>query len=877
MRTPMARHAGAASVIAAPPKVRRMTFPMSSAGDRLQGLIRASSALAALPAGSGPADVLAALYREVALLYGISNFIISLYDRDQATLHCGFAMVEGAPYPIERFPPLPLGSGPTSQVVRAGRPLIISDVQREGGNWNIRRIGDGPAPRSIVLAPMMRGGDVVGVVQAQSYQPDAFSNEDAAMLAILANQAAAAHEAVRQRDEARAAARRAHLLDSASRRLGDTLDLKEVLAALAAEVGRELGAGCMVLLLNPTADAYEARAVSHRDTALRPLMAALERRPFDPLQTSVIGATVLRGKPLFVDDLSAVQLPETLRLAVHTFGLRGALVTPITRRGAVLGVVVILGTEAYPLREDDRQLADALADRAAAAIDHGRLHEEMTVQRQFLEQLIETEPVGIAVVRGGRPKYEVANAAYRRWLGIDDIIGQDFESVNRTINPRLAERGQRMAERVLRGGRPARMKDLQLSAGAEPRYASIVLQPLPPRGGVTDGFLMLVWDTTDAVLARRRLSQLALQSAEHAAGVEAVIANMAEGVLVAAADGTVQLLNEAGRAILGRPLPDTPIRVWQFMDLLQIEPTAGSLTPFSAAALWQVDRPMTGNEAMIRRPDGAARTIRWSVAPLPGPGDGWSGTVTSFEDITDRRALEHAREEFLAQASHELRTPLTSVLAYLQLVDRRVQRDPTMAPAMVEAVSGALAQAQRLRELVTDLLDASRIRQGRLELRREPVELAMLLRDLVARQRASESGELHVFRFNAPPEPVVGHWDSGRIRQVFVNLLSNAVKYSPSGGLVTVTISATAGEAVVVVQDQGIGIAADELPKLFRPFARSENIAARNISGFGLGLYICRDIVERHGGTIAVASAAGRGTAFTVRLPRLAPSVREAG
>jgi signal transduction histidine kinase len=242
--------------------------------------------------------------------------------------------------------------------------------------------------------------------------------------------------------------------------------------------------------------------------------------------------------------------------------------------------------------------------------------------------------------------------------------------------------------------------------------------------------------------------------------------------------------------------------------------------------------------------------------------------VMIFEDITERRALEAAREEFLAQASHELRTPLTSMLAYLQLTSRRLASEPALQGRLREAVDGATAQAQRLRELINDLLDASRIRQGRLELRREPVDLVALVSRVVDEHRDADPRRRHTFVVETPSGPVLGEWDTERLRQVFANLLGNAVKYSPRGGDIQVRVDTVGDDARVSVRDHGIGIPESEIPRMFRPFGRLEQLAARNIPGFGLGLYISRDIVERHGGHISVESTPEEGSTFTVTLPR---------
>jgi signal transduction histidine kinase len=230
-----------------------------------------------------------------------------------------------------------------------------------------------------------------------------------------------------------------------------------------------------------------------------------------------------------------------------------------------------------------------------------------------------------------------------------------------------------------------------------------------------------------------------------------------------------------------------------------------------------------------------------------------------------------AREQFVTLASHELKTPLTSIKGVAQLIARRLQQQPDPPPAIVRLVEQLQSEVERLQTLVADLLDVARIQQGRLALHVEQVDLAELVRTVVARfEIAPELTPRHQLRIEAA-DGIVGHWDPARIDQVLTNLVSNALKYSPDGGDVRIGIGREPGSAVVAVSDPGIGIAPEDQEHLFEPFTRS--VAAREAArGSGLGLHIVAQIVERHGGTIQVASRLGAGSTFTIRLPLAAPN-----
>jgi signal transduction histidine kinase len=228
------------------------------------------------------------------------------------------------------------------------------------------------------------------------------------------------------------------------------------------------------------------------------------------------------------------------------------------------------------------------------------------------------------------------------------------------------------------------------------------------------------------------------------------------------------------------------------------------------------------------------------------------------------RAREEAtrlKEDFLSAAAHDLKTPLTTVVAQAQFLERKATRDPS-APSDLQGLQRIVREAQRLSALVTDLLDAARMEQGRLVADREPIDLGALVSSVTARQQSvTHATEVEV------RGAVVGNYDGRRIEQLLENLIENARKYSPEATPVSVSIWQENGEARITVQDRGIGIPAADLPRIFDRFARASNVDDRKFHGMGLGLYICRGIVEEHGGRIWAESEIGKGSTFHVALP----------
>jgi signal transduction histidine kinase len=224
-------------------------------------------------------------------------------------------------------------------------------------------------------------------------------------------------------------------------------------------------------------------------------------------------------------------------------------------------------------------------------------------------------------------------------------------------------------------------------------------------------------------------------------------------------------------------------------------------------------------------------------------------------------------------ASHELRTPLTAVSGFIQVARRRITRAAGFENAVewkeeagrtAETLEQAQRQSRRLGRLVDELLDVSRLQLGRVELHQREIDLFASLGQVLERIKLMHT--THTFQLEAIETPAPVLVDQDRMDQVFENLLGNAVKYSPSGGTVAIRVAIDGGEAHVSIADQGIGISADELNNVFNLFYRSPDPRAGHVGGLGLGLYISREIVTRHGGRMW-AESSGNGSTFHVVLP----------
>jgi signal transduction histidine kinase len=246
-----------------------------------------------------------------------------------------------------------------------------------------------------------------------------------------------------------------------------------------------------------------------------------------------------------------------------------------------------------------------------------------------------------------------------------------------------------------------------------------------------------------------------------------------------------------------------------------------------------------------------------------------AAVVLESRALIDEAARVQARDEalrlkddFLSAAAHDLKTPLTALIAQAQLMERRSLRDP-QRPADLDGIQRMIADGQRLRRLVTELLDVGRVEQGRLVDKREEVELVSLVQAVCERHSTAR----HPCIFSAG-ESIHGMYDPVRIDQLIDNLVENAIKYSPQGGEVQVTVWREDETARIDVTDQGIGVPASDLSHLFDRFHRGSNVDDRKFAGMGLGLFICRGIAEQHGGRLWATSAGpGCGSTFHLSLP----------
>jgi PAS domain S-box-containing protein len=357
------------------------------------------------------------------------------------------------------------------------------------------------------------------------------------------------------------------------------------------------------------------------------------------------------------------------------------------------------------------------------------------------------------------------------------------------------------------------------------------------------------------VLAGLRAEEQFEEAVGQVAHLNALLESLHEAVTIVDSAGRVLLMNPAARALFG----DTPLQPLDLRDLND--------APLPSDA-WPIERAIRGEvfadaELVLVRPDGARLRLLSSGSAIRDNGQVVLSIVV-HRDVTALRLLEQTKEDYLALISHDLRAPLTSVQTAAQLLQRLLAGDTAIDSAYVKQTTSIVTNTRRMNSMIQELLESSRLESKTMTLKKRPLAIVPLLRDIVDRVGAER------VRIQPPPAgaaPLAVYADAERIERVLTNLITNALKYSPPDKSVDIKVELGRDETIVSVVDRGEGIAADELARLFQRFTRGRAGPKADVAGLGLGLYIARLIVEAHGGRLWADSEIGMGSTFSFALP----------
>lgn len=360
-----------------------------------------------------------------------------------------------------------------------------------------------------------------------------------------------------------------------------------------------------------------------------------------------------------------------------------------------------------------------------------------------------------------------------------------------------------------------------------------------------------------------RNAQLYTQIRREKQRMDTLLDSAPDGILILTADHTIERCNRAFARLLGKPVQE--IVSTSHEDVIQwAKLSRGPTLEQAEAGGW----PLTPNatiytEGDLERPDKQPLPVGITYAPLLSGEGLLINIIATIRDITHFREADELKSTFISVISHELKTPVALIKGYVGTLRRE---DAVWDPEVVDDSLAVIEdEADRLTELIENLLDATRLQAGTLALSRSEVSLAIMAERLAERFRTQTDSHAIVVDF---PEnfPVILA-DEDRLEQVFYNLLSNAVKYSPQGGEILISGQIRPEQVVICVTDQGPGIAPGDIPHVFDRFYRSKE-ASRTTKGAGLGLFLARAVVEAHGGRIWVDPQPEEGARICFSLPR---------
>ncbi len=787
-------------------------------------------------------------------------------------------------YPVATLESLriAMGQGITGYVAQTGIPLIVDDAARDARAYYIP--GTEVVDESMLAVPINFEGRVIGVITLSRLGIHQFSESDSRLLEIFVSEAAIEFENARLYQETQKKSRE---LLASFHRVGDALaaglDLNEtlqIITHMAAEMVR--ARGCAILLVNEADGDLVFRAAKGLPIELNG-----STRPHAGRGMS--WEVVRKGEPYLVPDLPVVARPEWMNQP-GAEDLRSYLGVPLVLGGRTIGVLAVFGNRTDQFNQADVEFLSSFAHQGAIAIRNAQLFSSLQERVRELAGLAEISH-SVATLTNLEDTYRELSRSIAQLIHADSCVlllaDRDETLIPQFpaygFSPELLSEMRFQVDGAVEQSEgafcPAQSVDgLVVTCAGQWTHQPWLVAPMRAQdkligavlvsGRMVSAFnendirLLTILSANAAVIVQNAILFQSVESERDE--LDAIISNTSDSIIILDQNNCVTRINPAAETLTGWHAPEVVGQPCQELFLGQL-PASGKGAEATSSMLQVVEKRQSIPyfEAVVVTREGEERDVAASYSYVHTVERGEGMGVIIATDISRLREVERMKSEFVSMVSHELRTPLGLIKGYAStLLNPQLNIDDATAHRFLMGIDGA---SDRLAKLIENILSASRMESGLFKLTTQEMDISQVVSSAVATARSTSRG--HEITLEMPDKPIHVEGDRVQIELVMDNLVGNAIKYSPMGRPIHVEVHERGSEVEVRVTDEGIGIAAHHLPRIFDKFYRVEGGYSRKTPGSGLGLYICRNIIEAHRGRIWAESTPGQGSAFTFVLP----------
>jgi PAS domain S-box-containing protein len=814
------------------------------------------------------------------------------------------------------------------EMIRTGQAIHVPDVREDIRFPSLIE----PERLSWLGIPLLAKAELIGVIAIEKKEAEFYLPEQIQAAVTFASQSAISlenarlyEESVRRATELTERSQRLALLNRLSTELGQTLDVDLITHLTAEEMLSALKPNRVaVILINSQGRCTVQVEIPETKETLPMLL------PETPLFTRL---SETRGSFSTQDAEIEPELRPLWEAYLQPHKIASLLLLPLVTGNNLLGWVMCQNAKPHRYGSSETDLARTICNQAAVAMQNARLYVETRLLTEDLEKRVSERTIELRqehqntqtllrIITELSSSLEINAVLIRTMAVLNESTGAEQSLILMVANPNQSYRAgldlapvdrslpvakveQEISRWVIRKRTPTLVTDISneprwpLSGGVKPEYRSVLAVPLIVGEDVLGSLLLFhrqpgffYFEIADLVEAAARQIAVALNNSElfnlirdqseRLGGMlrdqqiesnrsRAILEAVADGVLVTDATNRITLVNPSSERILnlkfeevvGKPLE-------QFSGIFGIagDEWMQTIERWSTSPEEYQSGDSYGEQISLDN----GRVVAVNLAPVIWRST-FLGTVSIFRDITHEVRVDRLKTEFIANVSHELRTPLTSIKGYAEVM--LMGASGQVNDQQRHFLTVIKTNAERLGTLVNELLDVSRIESGRVTISSQPVDIRPLATNAMdaIRARSSEEGKPMEFTLTMPKELPLVRGDSERIQQVLVQLLSNGYNYTPAAGKVKMHISTQDEMIQVDVQDNGIGIARDDQPRIFERFYRGEDPLVLATPGTGLGLAVSRTMVEMHHGKIWFTSngVPGEGCLFSFTLPVYRP------